>query len=62
MLYIGLAKGKHVKIFVSETTRTKALIFRIKHHLVDHHQVSSNYVPRTENRPAPGSHVLHRLI
>ena len=25
MLYIGLAKGKHVKIFMSETTRIKAL-------------------------------------
>ena len=33
------------KIFLSETTRPRALIFGMKHHLVDLYQVCSNYTP-----------------
>ena len=39
MFYIGLHKGKPDKFFLSETTRTKALLFGMQHHLVDHYQV-----------------------
>ena len=51
-VYIGLHKGKHDKIFLSETTRTKALILRMYHHLVDHYQVCSNYTPGAKIGPA----------
>ena len=40
-----LLLGKHEKIFLSETTRPRALIFGMKHHLVDLHQVCSNDAP-----------------
>ena len=33
MFYIGLHRAKHVNIFLSETTRPRALIFSMKHHL-----------------------------
>ena len=33
MFCIGFIKGNHSKIFLSETTRPRALIFRMKHHL-----------------------------
>ena len=39
------------KIFLSETTRPRALIFGMKHHLVDLYQVCSNYIP--------GGHMLY---
>ena len=54
MFYIGLYRENMIKIFLSETTRTKALIFGLCHHLVDHFQVCSNYAPGTKNGPAPG--------
>ena len=62
MLYIDLYREKHEKIFLSETTRPRALIFGMKHHLVNFYQVFSNYSPGAKNTPQPGSHVLHRLI
>ena len=63
MFYLGLYRGKHGKLFLSETIRPRALIFGMRHHLVDLYQVYSNYVPWVNNCPAPlGSHVLHRLI
>ena len=62
MLHIGLFWDKHGKIFLSETIRHRALIFGIKHHLVDLYQVCSNYAPGAKNGPARASHVLHRLI
>ena len=38
MFYIGLYWEKHEKIFFSETTRPRALIFGMKHHLVNFYQ------------------------
>ena len=52
MLYIGLNREKHEKIFLSETIRRRAMIFCMKHHLV-------------KNAPpggGGGSHILHLLI
>ena len=42
---IGLYREKHEKIFLSETIRHRALIFGMKHNLVDLYQVCSNYAP-----------------
>ena len=46
MFYIGLY-GENMKLltFLSETTRPRALIFGMEHHLVDLYQVCSNYAP-----------------
>ena len=52
-VFIGLFKGKHHKILLSETTKTKALTFGMHHHLVDHFRVCSNYTPGAKNGPAP---------
>ena len=49
MFYLGLYRGKCEKIFLSETTRPRTLIFGIQHH-----QVCSNYTPGAKNGPAPG--------
>ena len=58
-----LMQGKDIKkIILSETTSHRALVFCMKHHLVDAYQVCSNYAPGTQKRPVLGSHVLHRLI
>ena len=43
--YIGLYMEKNEKIFLSETTRPKALVFGMKHHLVDLYQVCLNKTP-----------------
>ena len=40
--YIGFYREKNEKIFLSETTRLWALIFGMKHHLVDLNQVCLN--------------------
>ena len=48
------------KIFLSETTRPRSLIFGIYHHLVDLYQVCSN--DAQEKGPPRWSHVFHRLI
>ena len=61
MLYIDLYREKHENIFLSETTRPKAFIFGMKHHLVNLYQVCSNYTPGAKNGSTPGSHALHRL-
>ena len=61
MFYIGLYREEHEKIF-SETTRPRALVFDMWHHLVDLYQVCSNYAPGAKNAPTPGSHCLHRPI
>ena len=34
MLYIGLYREKHEKIFLSEITRPRAILFGMKHYLV----------------------------
>ena len=69
MFYIGLYREKHEKIFLSETIRPRALIFDMRHHLIDFYGVCSNYPPGAKNGPlgpkmaSPrGSPVLHRLI
>ena len=38
MFYIGFYREKHEKIFLSETTRPRALILGMKHHLIDLYQ------------------------
>ena len=62
MFYIGVYWEKYEKIFLSETTRPRALIFGRKHHIVNLYQVCSNYIPGAKNGPLQGSHVLHRPI
>ena len=54
MLYKDLYREKHEKIFLSETTWLRALIFGMKHHIVDFYQVCSNYTPGAKNGPARG--------
>ena len=39
---------KSLKIFLSEATRSRALIFGMQHHLVDLYQVYSIYAPIVE--------------
>ena len=40
-----------MKIFLTETTRPKALIFGMKHHLVSLYQICSNYFPGINGPP-----------
>ena len=55
MLYIDLYREKHEKkIFLSETTRLRALIFGMKHHLVDFYKVCSNYSTGAKKDPPEG--------
>ena len=42
-------------IFLSETTRSRALIYIMQHHQVDLYKVYSNNVPEEKNGPAPGA-------
>ena len=51
---------KPEKIFLSKTIRPRALIFGMKHHLVDLYQVCSNYVPGANHGPLQWLHVLNR--
>ena len=53
-VYIGLYRENMKTIFLSETTRPRALIFDIKQYLVNLYQVISNFAPRAKNTPAPG--------
>ena len=57
MFYIGLYWEKHEKI-LSETASPRALIFGLKHHLVNLYQVCSNYIPGTENG-LPWGHMFY---
>ena len=54
MIYIGLYREVHGKIFLSETIRPRALKFGMQYHPLDFYQVCSNYAPGTKNGPAPG--------
>ena len=54
MFYMGLYRENMKRILLSETTRLKALVFGMQHHLVDLYKVDLNY--------APGGHIFHRLI
>ena len=42
------------KIFLSETTRPRVLIFGMQYHLVYLYQVCSNNIPGAKNGSAPG--------
>ena len=53
-VFYKLIKGKHEKIFLSETTRYRVLIFGMKRHLVDLYKVCSNYAPWAQNGTALG--------
>ena len=53
-LYIGLYRENYEKIFLSETIRPRALIFGMKHHLVDLYQVNLNCAPGAKNDSALG--------
>ena len=53
MFYIGLYREQHEKIFLSETTRPRALIFGMYYHLVDLYQVYLNYIPGAKNGLTP---------
>ena len=44
MFYIGLYREKDETIFLSETTMPRALIFGMKHHLVNLYHICSNYI------------------
>ena len=54
----SLIKKLHDKIFLSETTRPRALIFGMKHHLVNLYQVCLNYFPGAKNGP-PRGHMFY---
>ena len=51
-------KGKHDKFFLSETTKTKALILSMYHHLVNQYQVCSNDAAGAKIGPATGGTCL----
>ena len=53
---------KIVIIFLSETTRSRALIFVMSHQLDDLYKVNSSYATGTKSGPPRGSHVLHSLL
>ena len=48
------------KIFLSETTWPRALIFGMQHHLVNLYQVCENYAPVAKNGPALGGHMFYK--
>ena len=50
------------KIFFTETTRPRALIFGMRQNLVDLYHVCSNDAPGAQNEPAREVTCLHRLI
>ena len=54
MICIDLYRENMKKSSNPETTRLRVLIFGMKHHLVNHYQVCSNYAPGAKNGPAPG--------
>ena len=62
MLYIGLNREKHIKIFLPETIRPRALIFGMMHNQVVFYQVFVQIIPLGPKlAPPPRSHALHRL-
>ena len=48
--------GKHDKLFLSETTRTKAMILGMQHHPVYLYEVGSNYT----SGACHGGHMFYR--
>ena len=59
MFYIGLYRKKHETIFLSETTRHRALIFSMYRLLVDLYQVCSNCALGAKKVPSQG-HMLYK--
>ena len=59
IFYIGLYREHKKKIFSSETTKPSALIFVMKHYLVDLFQVCYNFDLGAQNQPH-GGHMFHR--
>ena len=55
MFYIGLYREQHEKIFLSETTRIRALVFGMWYHLADLYQSCPNYSPGAKMAPPRGS-------
>ena len=51
--YICLYRENHEKIFLSETTRPRALMCSMKHHLVNHYQVFFKLHPWGQKWPDP---------
>ena len=49
MFYIGLYREKDETILLSETTMPRAMIFGMKHHLVNLYQVCSTYISGAKN-------------
>ena len=47
------------KNFLSETTRLRALMFGMKHHLVNLYQVCSNYIPGDKKWASPPGHMFY---
>ena len=47
-------REKHGQIFLSKTTRPRALIIGMKSHLEDFYQLCSNYAPGAKKWPRPG--------
>ena len=54
MIYIGLFRGKHEKIFLSKTIRPRAFIFGMNHNLMNLYHVCSKDTPGAKMCPAPG--------
>ena len=54
-------KMKTLKIFFSETTRPRALIFGMYHHLVGHYHFVQINSLGPKMSPPRGSHVSHRF-
>ena len=53
MLYIGLNREKHEKIFLSETTRPRAMIFGM------YHPSPCGLCPWGRKWPRPGGHIFY---
>ena len=62
MFYVGLYRENLEKIFLSETTGPRVLIFGMLHYLVNLYQVCLNYMPGAKIWPTPEYRVFHRLI
>ena len=58
MFYIGLYRQTHQQL-LSETTRPRALVFGMKHHIMNLCQACANYIPGAKNGPHRG-HMFNR--
>jgi len=55
-------KKQFSKIFLSKTTRARAFIFGIKHHLEIFYQICSKFAPGAKIDPAPGAQFYIELL